>query len=204
MPDLGTLAAFIVAVSMLMLAPGPNVAVIAATGAVHGRRAALQVVLGATAAQGLQIALVVLGLAALLATYTWAHAVLKWAGVAYLVWLGLKAVLAKSEPLDGAALAPTRLWLRGAATALGNPKTLAFHAAFLPLFVNPAAPGGPQLALLGALYLLIALIVDGGYALLAGALKPVLSRPVWRARVSRTSGFTLLGVAGWLATQRAN
>ena len=204
MPDLGTLLAFIAAVTMLMVVPGPNVAVIAATGAVHGRRAALQVVLGATVAQGLQIALVALGLAALLETYAWAHTVLKWAGVAYLLWLGLKALLARPEPTHDAALAPTRLWLRGAATALGNPKTIAFHAAFLPLFVNPAAPVGPQLAMLGAIYLLIALIVDGGYALLAGALKPVLSRPIWRARVSRTSGFALLGVACWLSTQRAN
>ncbi|MGJ3233353.1 MAG: LysE family translocator [Oceanicaulis sp.] len=204
MPDLATLAAFALAVTALMVVPGPNVAVIAATGAAYGRGAALQVVLGAIAAQALQSALVALGLAALLSVFGWAFVALKWAGVAYLVWLGAKALLSAARPEEAQALTLRRLWLRGAATALANPKTLAFHAAFLPLFIDPSHAAGPQLAVLGVIYLAIALIVDGGYALLAGALKPILSRPGWRAGVSRASGLTLLAAAGWLATRRTS
>ena len=202
MPSLELFLVFGLAATVLMLAPGPNVAVIAATGAVHGRRAALTVVLGATLAQGLQIALVVGGLAALLAAFNWALTIVKWAGVAYLAWMGLSALLRGYERGEAKPVSANRLFFTGAVTALANPKTLVFHAAFLPLFVNPAAPAGPQLVLLGALFLTIALIVDGGYALLAGGLKTWLARADLQHVAHRGSGALMLVAAGWLAARR--
>ena len=202
MPSLELFIAFGLAATVLMLTPGPNVAVIAATGAAHGRQAALTVVLGATLAQGLQIALVVGGLAALLAAFNWALTIVKWAGVAYLAWMGLSALLGGYERGEVKPVSSNRLFFTGAVTALANPKTLMFHAAFLPLFVNPAAPAGPQLVLLGALFLTIALIVDGGYALLAGGLRPWLARAGLQHVAQRGSGALMLVAAGWLAARR--
>ncbi len=202
MPSLELLIAFVIAASVLMLTPGPNVAVIAATGAAHGRRAALTVVAGATLAQGFQIALVVGGLAALLTAFGWALTAIKWAGVAYLAWMGVSALLQQDEARDAKPLSSNRLFLTGVATALANPKTLVFHAAFLPLFVDPASPAGPQLVLLGGVFLMIALIVDGGYALLAGGLKDWLARADLQRYARKGSGALMLLAAGWLATRR--
>lgn len=202
MPGLETLLAFAAACTALMLTPGPTVAVIAATGAAHGRKAALTVVFGATLAQGVQIALVVAGLAAVLAAFGWALTVVKWVGVAYLAWLGLTALFGRADPAQAEPLSPRRLFATGAATALANPKTLMFHAAFLPLFLNPAAPAFGQLLVLGAIYLAIALIVDSAYAVLAGGLKDILARADLQRLARRGSGALMLAAAGWLAARR--
>ena len=202
MPSWELLSAFVIATTVLMLTPGPNVAVIAATGAAHGRKAALAVVAGATLAQGLQIALVVGGLAAILTAFGWLLAGVKWAGVAYLAWLGISAVFSCASETKAQAVSSRKLFTTGAVTALANPKTLVFHAAFLPLFVDPASPAAPQLILLGAVFLLIALIVDGGYALLAGGLKDWFARADLQNLARRGSGGLMLAAAGWLATRR--
>lgn len=197
------MAAFVLASAALIAVPGPNVAVIVATGAVHGRRAALTVVAGSTLAQAVQIMLVVGGLAALLSAFGWALAAVKWAGVAYLAWLGIRALTAKTGHAEARPVSSGRLFATGAATALANPKTLVFHAAFLPLFVSPAVAPGPQLAVFGLVYLLIALLLDGLYALLAGWMKTALARFDIQRLAQRGSGVLMLTAAGWLALRRA-
>lgn len=202
MPNWELLSAFVIATTVLMLTPGPNVAVITATGAAHGRKAALVVVAGATLAQGLQIALVVGGLATILSAFGWVLSAIKWAGVAYLAWLGLTALLSRTRSTKPASISPRHLFTTGAVTALANPKTLLFHAAFLPLFVDPSSPAGLQLVYLGGLFLLIALIVDGAYALLAGGLKDWFARADLQVWARRGSGGLVLAAAGWLAMRR--
>lgn len=199
----GTLLTFAIASAALIAMPGPNVAVIAATGVAHGRGAALTVVAGSTLAQAIQIALVTAGLAALLAAFGWTLVLIKWAGVAYLVWLGLSALLSAPHTGEVKPVSSGRLFATGAATALANPKTLVFHAAFLPLFVDAGQPAGPQLIVLGAIYLLIALTLDSLYAVLAGWMKTALSRFDIQTLARRGSGVLMLFAAGWLALRRA-
>jgi homoserine/homoserine lactone efflux protein len=195
------LFAFIAASAALIVIPGPNVAVIVATGAAHGTRAALSVVAGTTLAQAAQIALVVLGMTALLSLFSGAFLVIKWLGIAYLVWLGVSALRAPA-PGGGSQPASGQLFLRGAAIALANPKTMVFHAAFLPLFVDPSMAAGPQLFILAAVFLLIAIILDAGYAVAAGALAKVFSGDRFKKQTNRLSGVVMLVAAGWLALRR--
>lgn len=201
MISLPVLLGFMAASAALIAVPGPNIAVIMATGVAHGRRAALTVVAGTTLAQAAQIALVVLGLSALLSVWSWAFTLIKWAGIAYLVWLAISTLRA---PVSGDDAHPMsgQLFLRGAATALANPKTMIFHAAFLPLFVDPAQPAGPQLAGLASVFLLIALGLDGAYALAAGSLSRVFRSNRFKTLANRLSGGVMLMAAGWLALRR--
>jgi threonine/homoserine/homoserine lactone efflux protein len=202
MIEMSVLLGFIAASAALIAVPGPNIAVIMATGAEHGARAAMTVVLATTLAQVLQIALVVLGLAALLSLWSWAFIALKWIGVAYLVWLGISTIRKATAPVAAAKPTNGQLALRGAMTALANPKTLAFHAAFLPLFIDQAKAAGPQLALLGAVFIAVALIIDSAYALASGGLRRLASRGDVRAWVKRVSGSVMLFAAGWLALRK--
>jgi homoserine/homoserine lactone efflux protein len=199
-----TLLTFALASAALIAIPGPNVAVIVATGAAHGRGSALTVVVGSTLAQAFQIALVVGGLAALLTAFGWALAIIKWAGVAYLAWLGLNALLSKHVRADARPVSSRRLFATGAVTALANPKTLVFHAAFLPLFVDPALPAGPQLLVLGSIYLCIAFAFDSLYAVLAGWMKTAFARFDIQTLAKRGSGVLMLFAAGWLALRRTD
>lgn len=201
MIELSVLLGFMAASAALIAVPGPNVAIIIATGAAHGSRSALTVVAGTTVAQIAQIALVVLGLTALLETFSSAFNLIKWAGIAYLVWLGVSALRSKTSGEDARPVA-RRLFLRGAATALANPKTMVFHAAFLPLFVDPAQSAGPQLLILAAVFLIIALVLDSVYALGAGALSKVFTGKSFRALTNRLSGGVMLAAAAWLALRR--
>ena len=201
MIELSVLLGFMAASAALIAVPGPNVAVIIATGAAHGARSALTVVAGTTLAQIAQIALVVLGLTALLETFAWAFNVIKCAGIAYLVWLGVSALRSKPSDEDARPVAG-RLFMRGAATALANPKTMVFHAAFLPLFVDPTHSAGPQLLVLASVFLMVALMLDSVYALGAGALANVFTGKRFRALTNRLSGGVMLAAAAWLALRR--
>jgi homoserine/homoserine lactone efflux protein len=201
MITLSVLLAFMAASAALIAIPGPNVAVIVATGAAHGTRSAMAVVAGTTLAQMVQIGLVVVGLTALLETFSWAFALIKWAGIAYLVWLGVSSLRARVSTKEAAPMAG-KLFLRGAATALANPKTMVFHAAFLPLFVNPELASGPQLFVLASVFIVIALILDSAYALGAGALSAVFTGDRFRKYTAKLSGSVMLAAAGWLAIRR--
>lgn len=201
MIDLPVLLGFMAASAALIAVPGPNIAVMMATGTVHGSRAALTVVAGTTIAQAAQIALVVLGLAAFLAAFSWGFTLIKWAGIAYLVWLGVSAL---RTPVEEHAAQPMtgQLLLRGAATALANPKTMIFHAAFLPLFVDPGRAAASQLMVLAGVFLLIALVLDSAYALGAGALSKLFSSNRFKSFANRLSGSVMLMAAAWLALRR--
>lgn len=201
MIDIPVLLGFIAASAALIAVPGPNIAVIMATGSVHGTRAAMTVVAGTTIAQAAQIALVVLGLTAFLSAFAWGFTLIKWLGIAYLVWLGVTAL--GSQASTGAAKPMTgQLFLRGAATALANPKTMIFHAAFLPLFVDPSRAAAPQLLILAATFLVIALVLDSAYALGAGALSKLFNTQRFKTLANRISGGVMLTAAGWLALRR--
>ena len=205
MLDPTLLLGFIAATVVLILIPGPNVILIVANALGHGPRRALATVAGTTLAQAVQIAVVVLGLSSLAAVLADAFEWLRWIGVAYLIWLGVRQWREDPVVLGDVADVPAALgpaFWQGGLVALTNPKTLAFHAAFLPQFVNPALPALPQLTLLAGIFLLIALLIDSAYALLAGRLRPMLRGRRGATVRNRVSGGFLIGAGIGLALAR--
>jgi threonine/homoserine/homoserine lactone efflux protein len=196
-------AAFVAAVTILMLIPGPNVALIVANSLAHGARYGLVTVAGTSAAMVAQLALTALGMTTLLGEVAQGFAVLRWLGVVYLVFLGLRAW--RAAPLDLTRARPEpraarAIFWRGFLVSLTNPKTLLFYAAFLPQFVEPSAGVGRQLAILSLTFVALALVLDGGWALLAARLRGALGVD-GRLR-NRLTGAALIGAGLGLALAR--
>jgi threonine/homoserine/homoserine lactone efflux protein len=166
------LTLFFTAAILLLLTPGPAVTYIVTRSLTQGRRAGLVSTLGITSGTLLHVAAAAAGLSAILAASAAAFATVKYAGAAYLVWLGIRALRASEPPAD--AIAPPadtlrRVFWEGALVSVLNPKTAIFFMAFLPQFVDPAREVAPQVALLGAMFAVMALCTDGAYALAAGS-----------------------------------
>ena len=201
MPSLQTLALFVLAALTLLLIPGPAVLYIVTRSAQHGRRAGFASVLGVEAASLVHSLAAALGLSAILLASATAFEVVKYAGAAYLVYLGIRTLLSRDEPASEAAPPETRLrshFAKGVLVNLLNPKTALFFYAFLPQFVDPAkgAVQG-QVFLLGAMFVLLATCTDGMYSLLASSVGKWLlsSTKVRRARRYVSAGiYVALGV----------
>jgi len=168
---LDTLLLYLVASVALAITPGPTMLLAMSNGIAGGMRAAAWGIGGASLGAAFLIAVVALGLGSLLAASEGLFNAIRAAGVAYLVWLGIK--MWRSQPIDiRAALAaspadvlrPRTAFLRSLTVALSNPKTLLFFAAFLPQFVTSATPQLPQYLLLGAVFIGIDTCVMLGYA----------------------------------------
>ena len=172
------LAAFALASLVLAVTPGPGVLYIVTRTLAQGRHAGLASVAGVACGNLGNALAASFGLAALLAVSTLAFDLVRFAGAAYLVWLGIKALRATAPPdarPDAHARTPLRRVLReGFVVALLNPKTALFFAAFLPQFIDPAASAAWQGALFGAAFVAIAACTDTAYVLAAGAAAPML------------------------------
>jgi threonine/homoserine/homoserine lactone efflux protein len=195
--------AFVLASAVLILIPGPNVALIVANSVAHGTRYGLLTVVGTSCAAAVHLSLTVLGATALLsflaASFDW----LRWLGVAYLLWLGVAAWrapvmdLAQTKPQARSA---RLIFCRGLLVGLTNPKTLLFYGAFLPQFIVPDADTTEQLVLLAVTFLGVALLLDGLWAVLAGRLRALLvAHARWRNRIT---GALLVGASIGLALAR--
>ncbi len=196
--------AFIAACVVLIAIPGPNVALIVANSVAHGARYGLMTVAGTASAMVLQLALVVLGASALLGILANLFDWLRWLGVAYLVWLGVRTWRAAVTDLTDTQAEPrsmVSIFSRGFAVSLTNPKTLLFYAAFLPQFVGAGEGEATyQLLLLAGTFLVVAVLLDGAWALLASRLRSLLQA---RARLrNRITGGLLTGAGVGLAFAR--
>jgi threonine/homoserine/homoserine lactone efflux protein len=191
---------FVLASSILMLIPGPNVSLIVANSIAHGTRYGLLTVAGTSSAIMVQLVLTALGLAATLDVLSEWFEWIRWIGVAYLLYLGIRQWVA--APVDLARFGPQprsfrAIALRGFLISLTNPKTLLFYGAFFPQFVAPDAPIARQVILLSLTFLVIAIGLDCGWALLAGRVRGVLAM---RGRLrNRLSGGLLVGAGIGLA-----
>jgi threonine/homoserine/homoserine lactone efflux protein len=212
MPDLlppwPLLAAFCVASIVLAVTPGPAVFYIITRTLSQGRRAGLASVAG-VALGNLGNALgAAIGLAALFAVSSLAFTVVKYAGAAYLVWLGIKALRSRGEgDVAPVRASDWRLAFRdGFLVALLNPKTAIFFAAFLPQFMSPAGSAIGQSVWLGATFVLIAAVTDTAYVLFAGAVAPLFARSRRVGAAGRwftASAFIGLGLFTALSGQRS-
>jgi homoserine/homoserine lactone efflux protein len=194
---------FALAVTVLMLIPGPNMALIVSNSVAHGTRYGLLTVVGTSSAMVVQLALTALGMTELLGTLGSWFEWIRWLGVAYLLYLGLKLWRAPPENLSGtdpARKAPRAIFMQAFLVSLTNPKTLLFYGAFFPQFIDPAANVGHQLALLTTTFLILAVLLDSTWALAAGRARLVLkARAKWR---NRLSGGLLIGAGIGLAVAR--
>lgn len=160
----------------------------------HGLRRSLATLAGDLSANAVQMTLAAFGLTAVIAANADALWVVKWAGVAYLAWIGLKLILTRKETEPPEAAAGGRLFRQGFVTSSANPYAVIFFGALFPQFIDPALPVWPQLLILGLTYL----AVDGLILLLWGwAATHTLGRVrhltgVW---VSRISGGLMIGAA---------
>lgn len=198
MPPFDLYIAFVAASALLVLTPGPMVAYLVATTLAHGLRHGLMALIGSAAASAVQLVIVVAGLSFILNVVGEAFVWLKWAGVLYLLYLGIRELRTPAENLEPAAM-PSRSEKRTIAEAffvnLTNPKALLFHGAFLPLFVSPERAAAPQLVVLAVTFIVVAAVLDGCWALFAARLQPVLLRlGHWRHRI--TGGVLLTAAAG--------
>lgn len=188
------LAAFAAASVVLAITPGPGVIYIVARSVTHGRRLGLASVAGVAAGNWCNALGASLGLAALFAVSSVAFTAVKWAGAAYLIYLGVRTITGPTPAVDPEKPAPAPLgavFRDGFLVALLNPKTAVFFAAFLPQFMAPEADAATQAVLLGTMFVAIAAVTDGMYALTASAVSSFLSR----SRVLHKGGRFLTGGA---------
>jgi threonine/homoserine/homoserine lactone efflux protein len=179
------------------------VALIVANSLRHGMRIGIITSLGTTVGIALQLLIVVLGLAALIELVADALTWIKWLGVVYLLFIGLRTWNEPSPDLsDIRAQSQTRAFWRGVILALINPKTLLFNAAFLPQFVGNTANASGQLLLLSGIFMAVIIIGDALWAVFAAAARGWLGR-VGRLH-NRISGGFLIGAGLGLALSRRN
>jgi threonine/homoserine/homoserine lactone efflux protein len=212
LPSPATLGVFVAAALALLLVPGPAVLYLVGRSIEHGRRAGLVSVLGIQAATLVHVAAAALGLSALLASSALAFTVVKIAGAAYLIWLGLQKLFGRpataasgDAPLEMPRLA--RLMRDGFVVNLLNPKTAIFFLAFLPQFVDVGRGHvASQIAVLGVLLAMLGLMTDSAYALAAGSVGSWLKHSRTYASVERyVSGVLLIGLgltAAFAGSQR--
>jgi threonine/homoserine/homoserine lactone efflux protein len=207
MPTLSTLSLFIVASLTLLVIPGPAVLYILSRTLHQGRRAGFASVLGIAAGSTIHVVTAALGLSALLLAPSLAFSMVKYAGAAYLIYLGERAWLSKDGHEVVTALRSVRLrriFAQGVLVQVLNPKAALFFFAFLPQFVDPhRGPVARQVALLGGLFMVLSICSDGLYASIAGYLGGYLQRHpyYWRKQRYVTGGiYVTLGLTAALAS----
>jgi threonine/homoserine/homoserine lactone efflux protein len=190
---LETWLAFVAATSVMLAIPGPTILLVIGQSLGGGTRAAAPLVAGVALGDLTAMTLSLAGLGALLAASALLFSVLKYAGAAYLIWLGIRMWRA---PVSAAATAPVpaRRAFREAyvVTAL-NPKSIAFFVAFVPLFVDAGRAFLPQAVVLVATFVTLAALNAGLYALLAARLSGAVGRPSVRRAFNRAGGTILVG-----------
>jgi threonine/homoserine/homoserine lactone efflux protein len=177
LPTGTALYAFLFATLVLALTPGPGVVFIVARTLAQGRTAGLASVAGVALGNLTNAVGASIGLAALFAASSLAFTVVRWAGAAYLIYLGVQALrqpAAASAGTPPAPAQPRRLFRDGFFVALLNPKTTLFFAAFIPQFLHAEGSQAAQALTLSILFVAVAAVTDSLYALLAGWMKPLL------------------------------
>jgi threonine/homoserine/homoserine lactone efflux protein len=197
--------AFVAASTILAATPGPSVSLIIANGTSHGLRAGMQTVAGGLTGIMLLVTGATLGMSSVMTLMSDWFDLLRWAGAAYLVWLGASRiwkVWKHASVLEKPVVSRRRWYLQGLAVSLSNPKTLLFLGAFFPQFINQDAPLTPQLWLLAITFLVIVTLIDGSYGILAGKARAWITESRVRLADSVT-GILLICGGMWLATTRS-
>ena len=204
---LETWLTFLLASALLIIVPGPTVLMLIGYGLARGRRIALYTMPGVMLGAALSMTLAIAGLGAVLAASAALFTAMKLAGAAYLLWIGISMWRAS---FSGEAPAATQKLRSGdraaflhafAVTAL-NPKLVAFHMAFLPQFIDPAAPLLPQAMILVLTFIGMQALLDTSYALAAGSARSFAQSPRAMRLTQRVGGSALIGAGVAVAALR--
>ena len=201
MPSSHAFAVFIPAALVLLAIPGPAVLYVVATSVDGGRRNGLVSVAGIHLGSLVHITAAVAGLSALIVSSAIAFSGVKYVGAAYLVFVGIRRLLGKDEPVDTVERAPRstrRVFGQGVVVNVLNPKTALFFLAFMPQFVDPDRPVWTQTIVLGLCWIVLGLLSDGAYALAGGTLGGILRRR--RKAVRYASGSIFIGLGAVAAS----
>ncbi|PUB19870.1 threonine/homoserine/homoserine lactone efflux protein [Promicromonospora sp. AC04] len=209
MPTATQLVAFLAASVIFIALPGPSVLFAIGRALTVGRRDALLSVTGNALGLLVQVACVAIGLGALVEASATAYTVLKLVGAGYVIYLGIQAIrhradarLAMAAPDKARPAGPWRAVSAGFTVGVTNPKTIVFFAAFLPQFMNDAAPATPQLLFLGLLFGALALGQDSIVTLIASQARTWFSRnPKRLDHLSVTGGVAMVGLGAGLALE---
>ena len=193
--------AFLIASILFIQVPGPSLLFTIGRALTVGRREALLSVVGNALGLVVQVGLVALGLGAVVAASAAAYTVLKLAGAAYVVWLGVAAIRHRAEArvaLENPGRTPTggHAVRTGFIVGVTNPKTIVFFAAFLPQFTSESAPAAPQVALLGLVFGVLAVCSDSLWALGAGKARDWFARKPHRLDKLSATGGSMMIVLG--------
>ena len=196
---------FFAACWVISLSPGAGAVASMSSGLQYGFRRGYWNVIGLQIALALQILIVAAGVGAVLATSALAFNLIKWFGVAYLLYLAYKQwqqppSVVSAEQRAEQQVQPLAMMFRGFLVNVSNPKALVFMLAVLPQFVNPAAPLVSQYLTLGVTMICVDLIVMAGYTGLASKVLRLLRTPKQQRRMNRTFAGLFVGAAGFLAT----
>jgi threonine/homoserine/homoserine lactone efflux protein len=204
-PDAPTLTVFALAALVLLVVPGPAVLYIVTQSVAHGRSAGLVSMLGIHLGTLVHVAAAAIGISALVVSSATAFSVVKYAGAAYLVVLGLRRLLTRPDvqrPEHSPPAPLRRLFLHGAVVNVLNPKTALFFLAFLPQFVDRDGDVALQVLVLGTVFVALGLMTDGAWAIAAGTAATWLRRSrafVAGERYVSGTVFVGLGAASALA-----
>jgi threonine/homoserine/homoserine lactone efflux protein len=196
------IALFLGASLVVIVAPGPDNIYVLTRGVAQGREVALASAWGMCSGLLFHTTLAALGLSAILARSATAFSVVKYAGAAYLIYLGVRACVSKQEFAPSTEEAPTaRHFLRGLTMNLLNPKVAVFFLAFLPQFASPTSDGAAlRLLALGLIFAALSVVVFSAIALISGILGDRLSKNPRYASILRwLAGCVLVGLGVRLA-----
>lgn len=195
------LLAFLAVSVVLILIPGPSVLFIVSRAVAMGRGAAVRTALGNAVGALVLVVGVSLGLGAVLSAASLSYEVVRYAGAAYLVYLGIQAIRHRHElALPQQQRSVRRVWVEGFVVGVTNPKTAVFFAAVLPQFIDNARPATPQLLLLGAIFVALAAVCDSAWGLLAGTARQRLAASPRRLRgLSAGGGGVMIALGAGLA-----
>ncbi|WP_375258885.1 LysE family translocator [Citreimonas sp.] len=205
--SLETWIGFVAASAVLLAIPGPTVLLVISYALSGGRKVALITAVGVATGDFIAMSASLAGLGALVAASATAFTALKWAGAAYLLWLGIRMIRGANamgaQETETVQPVPARGMFRHAATVTAlNPKSIAFFIAFVPQFVDPTRALAPQFALLVTTFVTLAALNVLAYALAADRLRARVARPSAQAWLARAGGAMLIAMAALTATLR--
>ncbi len=201
--ELHVYLAFIIATTIMIAIPGPSVLLTVAHSISFGWRHALSTVAGATTGIAVQLLIATIGLTSLLNVVAEAFGWFRWAGAAYLVYLGIKQWRSANEPLTfDTSATKTNLFVQGLIITIPNPKSLIFIAAFLPQFISATQPLGLQFAIIVPTFLVITFTVTSVWAIVAGNVRGFLRSKRAFQSVFRTAGGLMIVAGVGLAMAR--
>ena len=201
--DVSIFISFVIVSVLLIVIPGPNILVIVSTSVSHGQIRGLQTVAGTTIAMAIQLLIAAFATAWIVEELTNGFAILKWLGTAYLLYLAWKHIsLTFRSGVVATEVTAASSFSNGFLVSLTNPKTIGFFSAFMPQFIVSEIDYVQQMSVLSITFLLLAAMIDSGYALAAAKLQVLLRKLNISKLQHGLSGVLYLGAGIWLALTR--